>query len=88
VLGWLKDDLRERGPRNRGVGSEGKAYFSPGFGGYGAEDIREDGGGLGGGCWWCEKGLGFLLFLWFLELGVCLGGVLQQLGLMHRPAFI
>ncbi|KAE9374372.1 ABC transporter [Stipitochalara longipes BDJ] len=41
VLGWLKDDLKERGPRNRGVGSEGKAYFSPGLGGYGAEDIKK-----------------------------------------------
>ena len=41
VLGWLKDDLRERGPRNRGVGSEGKAYNNPGFGGYGAEDIEK-----------------------------------------------
>ncbi|KAN0102944.1 CCR4-Not complex subunit Caf16 [Hyaloscypha variabilis] len=41
VLGWLKDDLRERGPRNRGVGSEGKAYYSQSFGGYGAEDIEK-----------------------------------------------
>jgi CCR4-NOT complex subunit CAF16 len=41
VLAWLKDDLMERGPRNRGVGSEGKAYFSPGLGGYGAEDAEK-----------------------------------------------
>jgi CCR4-NOT complex subunit CAF16 len=45
VLGWLRDDLAERGPRNRGVGSEGKAYFNPGLGGYGAEDIRKIEGG-------------------------------------------
>jgi CCR4-NOT complex subunit CAF16 len=45
VLGWLRDDLAERGPRNRGVGSEGKAYFSPGLGGYGAEDSRKMEGG-------------------------------------------
>jgi CCR4-NOT complex subunit CAF16 len=37
VLAWLKDDLTERGPRNRGIGSEGKAYVSPGLGGYGSE---------------------------------------------------
>jgi len=37
VLGWLKDDLKERGPRNRGLGSEGKAYYSGGIGGYGFE---------------------------------------------------
>ena len=37
VLGWLKDDLRERGPRNKGVGSEGTAYITGGFGGYGSE---------------------------------------------------
>jgi CCR4-NOT complex subunit CAF16 len=41
----LRDDLAERGPRNRGVGSEGKAYFNPGLGGYGAEDIRKIEGG-------------------------------------------
>ncbi|PMD49245.1 CCR4-Not complex subunit Caf16 [Hyaloscypha bicolor E] len=45
VLGWLRDDLAERGPRNRAVGSEGKAYFNPGLGGYGAEDIRKIEGG-------------------------------------------
>ena len=38
VLGWLKDDLKERGPRNKGFGSEGKAYYSGGVGGYGAEE--------------------------------------------------
>jgi CCR4-NOT complex subunit CAF16 len=41
VLSWLKDDLAERGPRNRGVGSEGKAYVSPGLGGYGSEKAPE-----------------------------------------------
>ena len=37
VLGWLKDDLAERGPRNRGVTSEGTAYIVGGVGGYGSE---------------------------------------------------
>jgi CCR4-NOT complex subunit CAF16 len=37
VLAWLKDDFAERGPRNMGIGSEGKAYISPGLGGYGSE---------------------------------------------------
>jgi CCR4-NOT complex subunit CAF16 len=37
VLEWLKDDLAERGPRNRGIGSEGTAYMPPGVGGYGSE---------------------------------------------------
>ena len=37
VLGWLKEDLEERGPRNRAEGSEGKAYTNPGVGGYGLE---------------------------------------------------
>jgi CCR4-NOT complex subunit CAF16 len=37
VLTWLKEDLEERGPRNRGIGSEGKAYTSSGLGGYGNE---------------------------------------------------
>ncbi|TVY20151.1 putative ABC transporter ATP-binding protein [Lachnellula arida] len=37
VLGWLKEDLEERGPRNRGEASEGKAYTNPGVGGYGFE---------------------------------------------------
>jgi CCR4-NOT complex subunit CAF16 len=41
VLGWLKDDLVERGPRNKSVGSEGKAYFNPGIGGYGAEEYEK-----------------------------------------------
>lgn len=37
VLGWLKDDLRERGPR-KGRGTEGKTYEShEGKGGYGNE---------------------------------------------------
>lgn len=38
VLQWLKDDLAERGPRNKGLSSEGAAYNSPGIGGYGAEE--------------------------------------------------
>lgn len=37
VLGWLKEDLAERGPRNRGIGSEGTAYMNSGIGGYGLE---------------------------------------------------
>ena len=37
VLIWLKDDLKERGPRNMGLGSEGKAYNPAGLGGYGIE---------------------------------------------------
>ncbi|RDW70326.1 putative ABC transporter-2 [Coleophoma crateriformis] len=41
VLGWLKDDLQERGPRNSKqavkVGSEGKSYAVAGTGGYGSE---------------------------------------------------
>jgi CCR4-NOT complex subunit CAF16 len=35
VLGWLKDDLQERGPRNM-AGSEGTAYLTAGVGGYGS----------------------------------------------------
>jgi CCR4-NOT complex subunit CAF16 len=38
VLGWLKDDLQERGPRNKGLGSEGTAYMIGGIGGYGSEN--------------------------------------------------
>ena len=37
MLAWLKDDLAERGPRNRGIGSEGAAYMPAGVGGYGSE---------------------------------------------------
>lgn len=37
VLVWLKEDLDERGPRNKGKGSEGTAYVNPGVGGYGSE---------------------------------------------------
>ncbi|RFU32203.1 hypothetical protein B7463_g4098, partial [Scytalidium lignicola] len=36
VLNWLKEDLKERGPRNV-VGSEGRTYAEGGFGGYGNE---------------------------------------------------
>jgi CCR4-NOT complex subunit CAF16 len=36
VLKWLKEDLIERGPRNK-QGSEGKTYASNGIGGYGLE---------------------------------------------------
>jgi CCR4-NOT complex subunit CAF16 len=39
VLGWLKEDLVERGPRNKGTSSEGAAYNNPGIGGYGAEEF-------------------------------------------------
>ena len=41
VLTWLKEDLVERGPRNKGVGSEGTAYMTAGVGGYGAEDAKK-----------------------------------------------
>jgi len=37
VLGWLKDDLKERGRRNMGLGSAGTAYLTAGIGGYGNE---------------------------------------------------
>lgn len=37
VLAWLMEDLEERGPRNKGEGSEGKAYIAAGIGGYGSE---------------------------------------------------
>ncbi len=37
VLEWLGDDLKERGPRNKGTTSEGTAYLHAGVGGYGAE---------------------------------------------------
>jgi CCR4-NOT complex subunit CAF16 len=37
VLGWLEEDLRDRGPRTQGVAVEGKAYAIPGIGGYGDE---------------------------------------------------
>ncbi|KAH8663960.1 ABC transporter [Xylariales sp. PMI_506] len=38
VLGWLKDDLKARGPRNHGkMGTEGRSYLISGFGGYGHE---------------------------------------------------
>jgi CCR4-NOT complex subunit CAF16 len=37
VLGWLRDDLRERGPRTNGIAVEGKAYATSGIGGYGDE---------------------------------------------------
>jgi len=36
VLKWLKEDLAERGPRNKQA-SEGKSYASEGIGGYGFE---------------------------------------------------
>ncbi|RDL35333.1 p-loop containing nucleoside triphosphate hydrolase [Venustampulla echinocandica] len=39
VLGWLKEDLKERGPRDNSDGSEGKAYFNPGIGGYGLQKV-------------------------------------------------
>ncbi|KAI0012778.1 P-loop containing nucleoside triphosphate hydrolase protein [Xylariaceae sp. FL0662B] len=40
VLGWLRTDLRDRGPRNhRVMGTEGLAYSSGGLGGYGLESF-------------------------------------------------
>lgn len=36
VLGWLKDDLKERGPRNS-TKTEGRTYAVGGLGGYGQE---------------------------------------------------
>lgn len=41
VLGWLKEDLAERGPR-KNQGSEGTAYLSGGLGGYGQLDKSKD----------------------------------------------
>lgn len=41
VLQWLKEDLKERGPRSN-QGSEGTAYLVGGLGGYGAEDKSKD----------------------------------------------
>lgn len=40
VLTWLKQDLKERGPRGN-QGSEGTAYMLTGIGGYGAEKFQE-----------------------------------------------
>lgn len=40
VLGWLREDLRERGPRSQGLRSEGKTYAPGGYGGYGDESGR------------------------------------------------
>ncbi|KAI1261327.1 ABC transporter [Xylariaceae sp. FL1019] len=38
VLGWLRSDLKERGPRNqKTMGTEGLTYSSGGIGGYGLE---------------------------------------------------
>ncbi|KAI0593046.1 CCR4-Not complex subunit Caf16 [Biscogniauxia sp. FL1348] len=38
VLGWLREDLRERGPRNQDkMGTEGMTYSAGGIGGYGLE---------------------------------------------------
>lgn len=38
VLGWLREDLKERGPRTQlGKSSEGKSYDAGGYGGYGDE---------------------------------------------------
>ncbi|KAI0124257.1 P-loop containing nucleoside triphosphate hydrolase protein [Xylariales sp. AK1849] len=38
VLGWLRADLKDRGPRNHGkMGTEGASYTLGGFGGYGHE---------------------------------------------------
>lgn len=40
VLGWLREDLKQRGPRSQGLGSEGKSYTVGGYGGYGDESGR------------------------------------------------
>ncbi|KAI5924135.1 CCR4-Not complex subunit Caf16 [Camillea tinctor] len=38
VLGWLREDLKERGPRNQEkMGTEGLTYSAGGIGGYGLE---------------------------------------------------
>ncbi|RYC64410.1 hypothetical protein CHU98_g1775 [Xylaria longipes] len=38
VLGWLREDLKDRGPRNlKTMGTEGMAYSTGGIGGYGLE---------------------------------------------------
>ncbi|CAD6501786.1 BgTH12-07915 [Blumeria graminis f. sp. triticale] len=37
VLAWLREDLKERGPRKNGISSEWTSYKNPGIGGYGAE---------------------------------------------------
>ncbi|KAI1754470.1 hypothetical protein F4782DRAFT_492619 [Xylaria castorea] len=38
VLGWLRADLKDRGPRNqKTMGTEGMAYSTKGIGGYGLE---------------------------------------------------
>ncbi|KAH7033209.1 P-loop containing nucleoside triphosphate hydrolase protein [Microdochium trichocladiopsis] len=38
VLGWLREDLRDRGPRNqKKMGTEGLTYSTGGLGGYGLE---------------------------------------------------
>jgi len=42
VLGWLQEDLKERGPRNKGLGSAGTAYMQAGMGGYGLEKKIEE----------------------------------------------
>jgi CCR4-NOT complex subunit CAF16 len=41
VLEWLREDLKERGPRSN-QGSEGRAYISDGVGGYGHEGKPRD----------------------------------------------
>ncbi|RYP63213.1 hypothetical protein DL771_009387 [Monosporascus sp. 5C6A] len=39
VLGWLRADLKDRGPRNQGtMGTEGLTYSTGGLGGYGLEN--------------------------------------------------
>ncbi|OLN86873.1 putative ABC transporter ATP-binding protein C20G4.01 [Colletotrichum chlorophyti] len=42
VLGWLRQDLKDRGPRSQGlVGPEGKTYDVGGYGGYGDESGKK-----------------------------------------------
>lgn len=41
VLGWLREDLKERGPRSKlGESSQNKSYAAGGYGGYGDESSR------------------------------------------------
>ncbi|KAI2641770.1 P-loop containing nucleoside triphosphate hydrolase protein [Hypomontagnella submonticulosa] len=42
VLGWLRADLKDRGPRNqKKMGTEGLTYSQGGLGGYGLEEVKK-----------------------------------------------
>ncbi|KAI0381713.1 P-loop containing nucleoside triphosphate hydrolase protein [Hypomontagnella monticulosa] len=42
VLGWLRADLKDRGPRNQTkMGTEGLTYSQGGLGGYGLEEVKK-----------------------------------------------